>query len=85
MLTNKLKLNDDKTEVIICNPKSFEMEIDQISFGTFRIKFSDTTKNLGVVLDSRLSMISHINNLCKGIYLETHRIRHMSHFLDAST
>ena len=47
MLTNKLKLNDDKTEVLLINPKSFLVDISCIRIGTEEINFNESAKNLG--------------------------------------
>ena len=85
MLTNKLKLNDDKTEIILCNPKKYNVDVDHISIGDEVIEFSDNAKNLGVYLSNNLSMDFHITNLCKSVYFEIKRLRQMSNFIDESS
>ena len=85
MLINKLKLNDDKTEAILINPKSFTVDISCIRIGTEEINFNESAKNLGVIFDKDLNLSNHISNLCKNVYLEIRRLRHMSTFVDESS
>ena len=85
MLENKLQLNSDKTEAMIINPKKFLIHSDRLTVGEDTIYFSDSAKNLGVFLDSNLSMDTHITNLCKNIYFEIRRLRHMSSFVDTNS
>ena len=82
MLHNRLKLNDEKTEIIVCNPKKFPVLIDEITVGQDKVKFSKSAKNLGVIFDDDLSMDTHVKSLCKGVYLEIRRLKHMSRFVD---
>ena len=82
MLHNKLKLNDEKTEIIVCNPKKFPVLIDEITVGQDKVKFSKSAKNLGVIFDDDLSMDTHVKSLCKAVYLEIRRLKHMSRFVD---
>ena len=73
MVTNRLKMNEEKTEVLFFDPKrkcntknrSFVMIENE------KVHFTDKAKNLGVYyFDSMLSMKCHINNLCKTLYYE---------------
>ena len=60
MTSNKLKMNDDKTEIIPCSTvsKINSLDYDHLHMGGERIDFSYsyTAKNLGVHFDSDLSM-----------------------------
>ena len=60
MLSNKLKLNDDKTELIVCNPRNFDFELGNIFIGDQSISPSSNAKNLGVVIDDKLCFSDHI-------------------------
>ena len=84
MIVNKLKLNEDKTEVLLCNPKHLEVVdyVNEINIGNEKVVFSKKVKNLGVYFDESLSMESHINHLCKCLHLELRKIQHLSLFLD---
>ena len=85
MLINKLKLNEEKTESILCNPKSFDVSLDHVNVGEEKIYFNTTGKNLGVVIDNNLDMSHHISNICKSVYLELCRLRHMSNFVSQAS
>ena len=84
MHANKLKLNDEKTEVILINPKKYEIPFDNLTIGNDQIKFAESAKNLGVFLDSDLSMKCHISNLSRAIYFEIKRLKTMSRFVSES-
>ena len=61
----KLKINDDKTEALhfpfssSLNPSTVSLP-DSINIGSHNIPFSDSAKNLGVILGSNLSMKKHV-------------------------
>ena len=84
MIDNKLKLNSDKTEIILCNPKGshIPIEVDHIRTENDKLSFSDKAKNLGVYFDSKLSMEHHVNYLCKILSCELRRIGQLSAFLN---
>ena len=79
MTDNKLKLNDDKTEVMIisCSRMSTALSIPDsfdIFIGTASVPFSDTVKNLGVTLDCHLSLKTHVLNIVRTANFELRRI-----------
>ena len=77
MTNNKLKLNEDKTELIPIATSHKLKSVPNSSTVTFsgtQIPFSNTVRNLGVYLDRSLSMEAHVNTLCKSIFLELRRI-----------
>ena len=57
MLSNKLQMNEDKTEVLLVTPNEL-------------LNFAPSLRNLGVTLDSTLSLYQHILNICRGAFLE---------------
>ena len=63
MYKNKLKLNEDKTEVLLCGPVSRRANVPftSVKVGDVSIPFSDSVKTLGVVLDADLSMHDQIS------------------------
>ena len=85
MLSNKLKLNDDKTEIIVCNPRQFDFELDNILVGGESINPSSCARNLGVIIDNKLGMTDHISHMCKVIYLELRRLKQASKYLNESS
>ena len=85
MIDNKLKFNDDKTEVMLVNPKCYKIEQDHLKIGDEKIFFSENAKNLGFNLDHNLSVDFHVKNLSKVIYLEIRKLKHMSKFVNENS
>ena len=85
MLENKLQLNDEKTEILLINPKKYDIDVNNITIGNDCIVFSEHAKNLGVYISNDLSMKCHVTNLCKAIYLEIRRLKHMSTYVDENS
>ena len=65
MTENELKLNDDKREVLLfpfsssLKPSTVSLP-DSITLGSHNIPFSDSARNLGFILDSKLSTKEHV-------------------------
>ena len=77
MTDTQLKLNDDKTEALLFSPSSQSVNSplpDSIILGCHNIPFSDSARNLGFILDARLSMMKHIIPVCQTLYFELRRI-----------
>ena len=76
-----LKINPEKTEIILFHPKHLKGNI--IIHGTLLdskecIRFSDTVKNVGVLLDNHLELDKHINKIvshCFKLLKDIGRIR----------
>jgi len=82
MEANKLKLNDDKTETILINPKKYSLCNKNLTIGDENIVFNNAAKNLGIFIDEELSMHCQISNLSKAIYLEIRKLKHISKFVN---
>ena len=86
MTENQLKLNDDKTETLLfpfsssLKPSTGPLP-DSITLGSHNIPFSDSARNLGFILDSKLSMKKHIIQICQTAYFELKRISSIRRFL----
>ena len=86
MTENQLKLNDDKTEALLfpfwssLKPSTVPLP-DSITLGSHNIPFSDSARNLGFILDSKLSMKKHIIKICQTAYFELKRISSIRRFL----
>ena len=86
MTENQLKLNDDKTEALLfpfsssLKPSTGPLP-DSITLGSHNIPFSDSARNLGFILDSKLSMKKHIITICQTAYFELKRISSIRRFL----
>ena len=88
MNTNKLKLNDDKTEFLLIHssfrplPSSMPLSIDLHGNS---ISFSSNARNLGINISDTLSLEIHIGNLCRISYCALRNISSIRQFLDLST
>ena len=80
---NRLKLNDDKTEIILFGSDKNLKDVNKssIEIGDTCISFAPFVKNLGIYLDSNLSMSKQISHVMKCVYLDLKRIGHIRHFI----
>ena len=84
MKTNKLKLNDDKTELLFITSKYFQSKIGnpQIQIGSSSINASSSARNSGIVFDNTMSMKDQVNNVCKNTYFHLRNINKIRKVLD---
>ena len=86
MTENQLKLDDDKTEALLfpfsssLKPSTVSLP-NSITLGSHNIPFSDSARNLGFILDSKLSMKKHVIKICQIAYFELKRINSICKFL----
>ena len=80
---NMLKLNTDKTEVIVFSSQRNASLIDNVSVtvGDSTITPSSCVRNLGVSLDSRLDMEQHVNSISRSCYAQLRQIGHIRKYL----
>ena len=86
MTTNKLQLNDTKTEAMIAlsNRMSTHTTLPSvIHVGDADVPFVSSVENVRVTLDSNLSMSRHINNTYKTAYIQIRNINSIRHLLTA--
>ncbi len=69
MVKNKLKLNGNKTELLVVNARNrLGPAIEHIEVSNSRIIPSTSARNIGVTLDQHMSMEKHITNICKNCF-----------------
>ena len=88
MRTNKLKLNDEKTEFLVVATRQQLAKVSKniaIRVGPDLIKVSDSTKNLGYNLDSTMKNVVHINKFCSNLSLTIKKIHKIWCNIDEAT
>ena len=83
----QLKMNNDKTEFMIISSKRLR---DKITPSPLAIKDSlivpsTSVRNLGVTLDHHAAMDFHVQNVCRGAYLQLKNIRALRNYLDRAS
>ena len=84
---NCLDLNAQKTQsIIFCNKNSmtnkFKSAFPEIIVNGSSIKYSNTVKNLGIILDEYLTFESHINSICNKVHYSLSCLINMKKFTD---
>jgi len=75
MGSNKLKLNNDKTEVMFFTPRNYDHRNPVlVTVGDSVITPTTSVKNLGVIMDRSLSMDTHITNVSRTCYMHLRNI-----------
>ena len=82
MTVNRLKLNEDKTEMILISSSKSNLTLPSfVDLNDCSITISSSVRNLGVTFDQSLSFHQHIANVCRLCYLEICRISSVRHLL----
>ena len=83
MLCDKLKINNDKTEVIIIRTRQQQAkaQVVYLTVGDARVPFVSAVKHLGTWSDTNLSLQVHINDICKAEYYHLTNIRRIRKYL----
>ena len=82
MVHNKLQLNEGKTEALLVATSRADKDLPtSIQIGSSIVPFVKSVRNLGVILDWRLSMKEHINKVCQMAYWELRRISSIRQYL----
>ena len=83
MTVNKLKKNNDKTEMMPCGTKAKLNAIvcDSATIGGAKIPFSSKVRNLGLIIDNSLTMDNAVSNIRKCCYFEIRKIAQLRPYL----
>ena len=85
-ICNKLMLNDSKTEVMFISSRFVKcLPFPKITIGDSTVDISSSAKNLGVIIDSTLTMKDHVNNIVKSASFAIYKIGRLSKYLDAKS
>lgn len=82
MVINKLKLNDDKTEVLTITSKH-QAPTDPVTLqiGNTTVASKPVVRDLGVLLDRHMSMDKHVNSVCRSARFQLRNISHIRRYL----
>ena len=84
---NMLKLNDDKTELMLVTSKRTNHLHGLptfITIGNAQILFEMSVKNLGFTLDCHLTMNAHVSNIARTCYFDLRRLASNRRFLTST-
>ena len=83
MKHNKLKLNEEKTEFLIISSKSnaSKIDINCLELSDETVPVSSSARNLGVVIDSSLTLEDHVAQIRKSCFYYLNWIRKVRKFL----
>ena len=84
---NYLQLNPSKSEALLIDTKQQTMKMGQLPTVTIAgecIKLSTNIKNLGVWLDSSLTLNHHVTQQCNSCYYHIRQFKHIRPFLTDS-
>ena len=82
MHQNMLKLNADKTEVMLfSNPRT--MDTISVDMGNSSIALTSCVRNLGVMFDSNMTMEQQVNAVCRSSYGQLRKIGHIRRYLSS--
>jgi hypothetical protein len=87
MLSNRLLINDSKTEFIIIGSKQqmSKININEITVGESTIEIVEVVQSLGMWFDSHMSMDIHIGKVCSKAFRSLYNIRQIRKFLSEDT
>ena len=83
MNTNMLKLNTDKTEVMLFTSKANAKYVENVSVkvGESLIQSTDRVRNLGAIFSPSMEMEHQINSVCRSAYFHLRNIGHIRKYL----
>ena len=85
MVSNKLKLNGDKTKLLIINARHRPCPpIDHIEVSNFKIQPSETVSNIGVTFDKHMSLDQRVTNVCKACFFHLRNIAKIRNYLSTA-
>jgi hypothetical protein len=82
MHSNFLKLNEDKTEFLVVDPKQKQVPpLHYLTVGNEIIEPTECARNIGVVFDHNLNMDQQVTSICKSAFFHIRNIRKIRKYL----
>ena len=85
--SNKLKINPDKTEILVTCKQRLCTDTDKITFNAdgYKVLQSDHVKILGYIIQKNLQNDKQINNMIKNCYFKLHNLYQIKHLINFKT
>ena len=82
MTINKLKLNEEKTEVLTLSSR-YQAPVIPVTLriGNAVVQSSSKVRDLGITLDNKMTMEDHVHNVCRSAYAQLASISHIHRHL----
>ena len=87
MLSHQLKMNDDKTELLVISSKTIARGIvsPSLHIGDHQVVATSTARNIGVIMGSKASMEAHVLSVCKSSFIHIRNLSRIRNFVDSSS
>ena len=87
MTANKLKLNDEKNELIMFTTPRMHSRIqdNHIQIANAKIQSAHSARNLGIFLDENMTMADQIKKICQSAYFQIRNINSIRKILSDDT
>ena len=86
MSINRLKLNKDKTELLYLFSKfNPQQSLPPLHFGTDIIKPFPHARNIGAIFNTTMSVLPHVNNVCKSAFYHLRTILRIRKYVSTQT
>ena len=87
MNSDRMKLNDGKTVLSIIGTKQQlkKVSMNTLSVGDSRIEPVTAARNLRIIFVDSMTVVPHINNICKSALFHLHNIRQIRKYLSVDT
>ena len=73
MSSNRLRMNAEKTQLVWLGTRQQldKLSMTELSLLSATVQFSTTVSDLGVLIDSQLSMADHVASLCRSCFFSS--------------
>lgn len=85
MRANSLKLNHEKTDIILIGTQDNDRLIDSFTIGNNSVSVSNEVKYLGAIIDHKVTLEGHINSVCRVCFIKIHQLWKIRRYLDFET
>ena len=79
-----LKLNDDKTEILVITTPALahSVSISSLNLAGTEVQTVNSLRDLGITLDSRLQLQQHVKNIAKSAFYQLYRIARIRKYIN---